>query len=94
MGQRRRSRGNDSERHRRNVHRSLALVSRAAGIEPAFSGYDLRKTTITHQEERGMPVHEIADWAGTSERMIWEVYRKQLQEVADLAPVDLGHPDR
>ena len=57
------------------------------------SGYDLRKTAITHQVERGLPVYKIADWAGTSERMIWEVYRKQLEEVADVAPVNLDRAD-
>lgn len=75
--------------NQRNVHRSLAVLSQRAGISPAISGYDLRYTAITHQVERRVPPHKIADWAGTSERMIWEVYRQMLEEVSDVAPIDL-----
>ncbi len=74
--------------NQRNVHRSLALACRRAGIEPAVSGYDLRHTAITFQVEKGYPVHQIADWAGTSERMIIEVYRHKLTDVLDLGPSD------
>ncbi|MCP4968380.1 MAG: tyrosine-type recombinase/integrase [bacterium] len=67
--------------NQRNVHRTLGLASRKAGIDPTVSGYDLRHTAITFQIEKGIPVHRVADWAGTSERMIWDVYRHLLNEV-------------
>lgn len=71
-----------------NVHRSLATVSQKAGIEPTVSGYELRHTAITLQIEKGVPVHLAADWAGTSERMIWDVYRHLLNDVSDVGPSD------
>ena len=74
--------------NQRNVHRSLATACKRAGIVPAVSGYDLRHTAITFQVERGYPVHQIADWAGTSERMIIDVYRHKLTDVIDLGPSD------
>ncbi|MCP4963719.1 MAG: site-specific integrase, partial [bacterium] len=74
--------------NQRNVHRTLALASRNAGIDPAASGYDLRHTAITFQIEKETPVHRVADWAGTSERMIWDVYRHLLSEVTDVGPSD------
>ncbi|MCP5034990.1 MAG: site-specific integrase, partial [Actinomycetia bacterium] len=74
--------------NQRNVHRTLALASRKAGIDPAVSGYELRHTAITLQIEKEIPVHRVADWAGTSERMIWDVYRHLLSEVTDVGPSD------
>ena len=74
--------------NQRNVHRSLAIACRRVEIEPGVSGYDLRHTAITFQVEKGHPVHQIADWAGTSERMITEVYRHKLNEITDLGPSD------
>lgn len=59
-------------------------------IKPAISGYDLHYTAISHQSDGQVPVYKIADWAGTSERMIWEVYRKRLKEVSEVSPIDLG----
>jgi integrase len=58
-----------------------------AGISPSISAYDLRHSAITLQVERGHPAHKIADWAGTSERMIADVYRHKLQAISDLGPV-------
>jgi integrase len=72
----------------RNVHRSLARLSGLAGIEPGVAAYDLRHTAITFQVENGHPVERIADWAGTSERMIWDVYRHKLDDVTDLGSID------
>jgi integrase len=73
--------------NQRNVHRSLVQASRRAGIAPV-SGYDLRHTAITLQVERRRPLHLIADWAGTSERMIMDVYRHKIEDVSDLGPID------
>lgn len=74
--------------NQRNVHRSLAQLSQRLGISPAVAGYDLRHTAITYQVEKDYPVHRIADWAGTSERMIWDVYRHRMRKVAELSPSD------
>ncbi len=74
--------------NQRNVHRTIAIASRKAAIDPAVSGYDLRHTTITFQIEKETPVHRVADWAGTSERMIWDVYRHLLRDVTDVGPSD------
>ena len=71
----------------RNFHRSLAALCADAGIEPPILAYELRHTAITLQAEAGHPAWQIADWAGTSERMITEVYRHRLQDVASLGPV-------
>ena len=78
--------------NQRNVHRSLARASKRAQLVPAVSAYDLRHTAITHQVERGIPVHKIADWAGTSERMIWETYRDKLDEISEIGPIDENNP--
>jgi integrase len=72
----------------RNVHRSLKLACGRAGIEPAISAYDLRHSAITLMIANGHPVYRVADWAGTSERMIWEVYRHLLEDVTDLGSID------
>jgi integrase len=72
----------------RNVHRSLKLTCGAVGIEPAISAHDLRHSAIALMIMNGHPVYRVADWAGTSERMISEVYRHQLARVSDLTPGD------
>jgi integrase len=61
------------------------LASERADVHPAVSGCDLRHTAITFQVEKGYPVHQIADWAGTSERII-DVYRHKLTDATDLGP--------
>jgi integrase len=76
--------------NQRNVHRSMTDASKRAGIEPAVSGYDLRHSAITLMIENGHPVYRVADWAGTSERMIWDVYRHLLDDVTDLGSIDDG----
>lgn len=72
--------------NQRNVHRSLVKACDRSGIKPAISAYDLRHSAITLQVENGHPVHKIADWAGTSERMIADVYRHKLDDVSDIGP--------
>lgn len=72
----------------RNVHRSLVQTSERAGLLPHVLAYDLRHTAITLQVEKGHPIEKIADWAGTSERMIWDVYRHKLEHVTDLGSID------
>ena len=74
----------------RNTHRPIVTGCKKAEISPTISAYDLRHSAITLQVERGHPVHKIADWAGTSERMIAEVYRHQLDVVSDLGSISTG----
>ena len=69
----------------RNAHRSIVVGCKKAKISPSISAYDLRHSAITLQVERGHPVHKIADWAGTSERMISDVYRHKLDAISDLS---------
>ena len=72
--------------NQRNVHRSIARGCNRATIEPSIAAYDLRHSAITLQVERGHAPHRIADWAGTSERMIADVYRHKIDFVSDLGP--------
>lgn len=72
---------------RNNFVRSLVKLCREVSIEP-ITPYELRHTAISHQADRGRSSWQIADWAGTSERMISTVYRHQLTEVSDLTPGD------
>lgn len=65
-------------------------ISRTYTFQLIGAGYDLRHTAITYQVEKGYPVHRIADWAGTSEPMIIDVYRHKLDEITDLGPSN-GH---
>lgn len=73
--------------NQRNLHRSIVRACDRAGITPHISAYDLRHSAITLQVENGHPAYKIADWAGTSERMIADVYRHKLDEVSDLGPI-------
>ena len=73
--------------NQRNVHRSLVLACHRAGIEPQVAAYDLRHSAITLTVENGHPLHKIADWAGTSERMIADVYRHKLDIISDLGAI-------
>lgn len=77
--------GRPIQRH--NFGRALAQLCVRLGIEPAITPYELRHTAITLQSEAGHAAWQIADWAGTSERMISEVYRHKLSGVAPLGSV-------
>ncbi len=56
--------------------------------------YELRHTAITFQIDAGHDTWQVADWAGTSERMIEMVYRHRLTRVAQLGPIELTGLDR
>ena len=71
----------------RNFHRSLRAACLRAQVDPPISAYELRHTAITLQAEAGHPAWRIADWAGTSERMITDVYRHKLAAISPLGPV-------
>ncbi|MGH1493649.1 MAG: tyrosine-type recombinase/integrase [Acidimicrobiales bacterium] len=70
-----------------NHRRSLTTLCAKVGIDPV-TPYELRHTAITHQIEAGRSVSQVADWAGTSERMIYKHYRHKIREVIDLEPLD------
>ena len=81
----------------RNLARSVARTAVKAGISdaaqnmrPPMVPYDLRHTAITLQSRRGYSDWELADWAGTSERMINEVYRHRTDRVVRVSPLDLS----
>ncbi len=71
-----------------NQRRSLLSVCWRANVQP-ITPYELRHTAITHQVEACHPISHIAEWAGTSEKMIFEFYRHKLVEVSHLRPPDL-----
>ena len=74
-----------------NIARSLARLSKQLGIDPPIIPYDLRHSAVTLQArpETGYSDWELADWAGTSERMINEVYRHRTERVVSVQPVDV-----
>lgn len=75
--------------NRHNLARMVRTASEEAGVTPAIVPYELRHTAISHQRHAGGDVSDVADWAGTSERMVNEIYRHQLRPVADLRPVQI-----
>ncbi|MGH1493557.1 MAG: tyrosine-type recombinase/integrase [Acidimicrobiales bacterium] len=75
---------------RSNARRDLRRVCTDADVRPAISLYELRHTAISLQAERGLSPWQIADWAGTSERMICDVYRHKLSDVIGVAGISIG----
>ncbi|MGB5759071.1 MAG: site-specific integrase, partial [Acidimicrobiales bacterium] len=67
----------------RNLRRMVAKACEEAGVERIVP-YELRHTAITFQIDAGHDTWQVADWAGTSERMIEMVYRHRLTRVAQL----------
>ncbi len=76
--------GSPIDRH--SLARSLRLYCSKVGIAPSISPYELRHTAISMQADAGHSSWEIADWAGTSEAMISDVYRHRLRTVSRLKP--------
>lgn len=75
--------------NRNNHLRAIAKACAKAGIAPIVP-YELRHTAITHQIDAGHSPSRVADWAGTSEEMIYRYYRHKIRELTDLAPTDYG----
>ena len=69
-----------------NLRRSMSASCEQAGID-RYVPYELRHTAITFQVETGADVWRIADWAGTSERMIEDIYRHRTVRTSPLSPV-------
>lgn len=78
---------------RNNLNRSVRHLCGRAGIEPSVSPYELRHTAITHQCESGHHAWQVADWAGTSEKMIYSHYRHLLSDLITLPPVLTEKPN-
>lgn len=76
------ARGKPVDRH--SFAKSLKRLCVECSIEPPISPYELRHTAITMQADAGHSSWEIADWAGTSEAMISDVYRHRLGRVSKL----------
>ncbi len=74
--------------NRNNIARSIRQLCARADISPTIVPYELRHTAISHQADAGRSSWEIADWCGSSERMISQVYRHRLKEISDLIPAD------
>lgn len=74
--------------NRNNLARSLRSLCTRAGIEPPIVPYELRHTAISHQADLGRSSWQIADWCGSSERLISDTYRHRLSELSDLTPAD------
>ena len=79
------SSGRPIQRH--NLRRSIRKLCSLVDIDPPINPYELRHTAISIQAEAGNPAFQIADWAGTSERMISDIYRHKLQEISVLGPI-------
>ena len=68
-----------------NLRRALRLTCDRAGVDRIVP-YELRHTAISFQVDAGHEAWQVADWAGTSARMVEEVYRHRLDEVVPLKP--------
>jgi integrase len=85
------ARGNPIDRHA--FARSLRTLCASCEIDPPINPYELRHTAITMQADAGHSSWDIADWAGTSEQMISEVYRHRLTSVSRLKPPGRSVPE-
>ena len=74
--------------NRNNLLRSVKRLCEKAELASPIVPYELRHTAISHQADAGRSSWDIADWAGTSQRMIAETYRHQLREISSLTPAD------
>ncbi len=72
---------------RNNLGRSIRQICKRLAIDPPITPYELRHTAISLQADAGHAAFLIADWAGTSERMVSDVYRHRLSVVSQLRAV-------
>ena len=80
------SRGTPVDRH--SLARSMRLLCKRAEVDPAVTAYELRHSAISMQADAGRSSWELADWAGTSEQMINQIYRHRLRRVSVVLPVE------
>jgi len=64
----------------------MGRLLRSGTIQKRFRPYDLRHTHISSLLEKGIPVSQVASWAGNSPTMIWQHYASTTQsyEMPDL----------
>ena len=72
--------------HSSNLRRMVTAVCEDADVDRIVP-YELRHTAITFQCDATQDTAQVADWAGTSVRMVEEIYRHRLHEVAKLGSV-------
>ena len=75
-----------------NLRRMMEAACEEAGID-RYVPYELRHSAITFQIAAGHQSWEVSDWAGTSARMIDDIYRHRLQAVVRLESVRLDALD-
>ncbi len=71
-----------------NLRRMVTAACEEAAVDRIVP-YELRHTAITFQVEAGHEAWEVADWAGTSARMVEDIYRHRLQSVACLSSISI-----
>jgi integrase len=67
--------------NRNNLARMHTAACEAADIARIVP-YELRHIAITFQLDAGHEARQVADWAGTSERMISDIYHQRLTRVS------------
>jgi len=72
-----------------NLRDSLAVRCERLDLD-VYLPYELRHTAITFQLDHGAETWEVADWAGTSERMIELIYRHRTSRVSRLPPLPVN----
>lgn len=70
----------------------ITAVCEEAAVERIVP-YELRHTAITFQCDAGHDTTEVAEWAGTSVRMIEEIYRHRLHDVSKLSSAAVPNLD-
>lgn len=79
--------GNPIDRH--SFARSMRLLSKRLDLDPPITPYELRHTAISLQADAGANAWQLADWAGTSELMVANVYRHRMKRLSELDSVSL-----
>ena len=76
-----------------NLRRMMEAACAEVAID-RYLPYELRHSAITFQIDAGYPTWDVSDWAGTSTRMIDDVYRHRLTPVSGIGPVVLPPKSR
>ncbi len=71
-----------------NLRRMTEAACHEAGID-RYVPYELRHSAITFQIDVGHQTWQVSDWAGTSGRMIEDIYRHRLSAVATIGSVEM-----
>lgn len=68
-----------------NLRRELRQACEAAEVL-VVTPYELRHSALSHMVDQGHSLTAVADWAGTSERMIADTYRHRMDLLSPLVP--------